>query len=306
MSCTNPIYSLDLGLKENGKRNIKILPRRVDVSSLVQLEARYGKGSLLPLPCGKCLACRLSKAREWAVRCVLEASLYENNSFITLTYDDAYLPADGKLKRKHLQDFLKRLRSYHDVRYFGCGEYGGSGSTICNGVKLEHGRPHYHLIIFGWFPDDFRNGRSKELEKLWPFGYSYVDECNFRTCDYVARYTTKKLFKKDDDSFICMSIKPGLGYAWLQKHFDIFDNDRIYGSFGSGNVSNIPRYFEKIFEVLDPEKLKELKEMRIEKGSDIKLYEMLVHGLDHIEKLYDYKNAIQVHEFEQKGKRKEL
>ena len=87
MACNFPIYALDLGLKENGKRNIKILPKRVDMSSLAQLEVRYGKGSILPLPCGRCLACKLAKAREWAVRCVLEASLYPDNCFITLTYD---------------------------------------------------------------------------------------------------------------------------------------------------------------------------------------------------------------------------
>ena len=46
MSCTSPIYALDLGMKENGKRNIKLLPKRVDLSSLAQLEFRYGKGSI--------------------------------------------------------------------------------------------------------------------------------------------------------------------------------------------------------------------------------------------------------------------
>lgn len=295
MSCNNPIYALDLGVKENGKRNIRILSKRVDLSSMAQLEARYGKCNILPLPCGKCLACKLSKAREWAVRCVLEASQYEENCFVTLTYDDAHLPSDGKVHRKDLQDFLKRLRKKHEVRYFGCGEYGSMGN-----------RPHYHLILFGWFPTDWKNGLSKELSALWPYGFNSVDDCNFRTCDYVARYTTKKLFKKDDDSFICMSTNPGIGRKWLDDNMHIFKNDRIYGPFGSGNVSNIPRYFEKVFELMDPDALKELKAMRIDKGSAIQLNEMLVHGLDRIEKLYDYRNDIQVHDFERKGKRKDL
>ena len=43
--CTRPLYALDLGVKENGKRNIKILPRRVDLSSIKQLEARYSKAA---------------------------------------------------------------------------------------------------------------------------------------------------------------------------------------------------------------------------------------------------------------------
>ena len=116
MACNNPLYALDLGLKENGKRNIKILPKRVDLYSLNQLEARYGHGNIIPLPCGKCLACKLSKAREWAVRCVLEASMYEENCFVTLTYDDEHLPTDHLVSRKAIQDFIKRLRKYHKIK----------------------------------------------------------------------------------------------------------------------------------------------------------------------------------------------
>lgn len=292
MSCTSPIYAIDLGIKENGKRNIKILPRRFDLSSLAQLEYRYGKGNILPLPCGKCLACKLSKAREWAVRCTLEASLYTDNSFITLTYDDAHLPADGKVHRKTFTDFIKRLRHYADIRYFGVGEYGSKTK-----------RPHYHAIIFGWYPDDVKNGVSKLLEKLWPFGFSYVDECNFNTCQYVARYTTKKIYHKDiDGEFLAMSLKPGIGARWFEKHPDIFEHDSIIGSFG---ISAIPRYFEKLAEA-DGLDLTELKEKRIDVGSDMKLHELILHQLDQVEKLYEYKNNIQVHDFKVKGERKDL
>ena len=50
MACTRPIYALDLGVKENGKRNIKLLPKRADLYSLAQLEARHGVGNIIPLP----------------------------------------------------------------------------------------------------------------------------------------------------------------------------------------------------------------------------------------------------------------
>lgn len=43
------------------------------------------------IPCGQCIGCRLERARQWAVRCVHEASLYEDNCFITLTFDDQFL-----------------------------------------------------------------------------------------------------------------------------------------------------------------------------------------------------------------------
>jgi hypothetical protein len=306
MSCTRPIYALDLGVKENGKRNIKILSRRVDLSSIAQLEARYGKGNILLLPCGKCLACKLSKAREWAVRCVLEASQYDNSCFITLTYDDEHLPEDGLLHRKDLTDFIKRLRKKHEIRYFGCGEYGGSGHTVVNGKTLEHGRPHFHLIIFGFFPGDWKNGSSREISELWPFGFNYVDDCNFRTCNYVARYTTKKIYKNLPGEFICMSTHPGLGADWLKEHYSIFTHDAVYGPFGSSKVSNIPRYFEKLYESVDAAALQELKGDRIDKGTKLKLHEMLHHSILNVEDLYEYKEAIQIHEFEKKGKRREL
>ena len=295
MSCNHPLYALDLGVKENGKRNIKILPRRVDMSSLKQLEARYGSGSVLPLPCGKCLGCKLSKAREWSVRCVLEASLYDENCFITLTYDDAHLPKDQKLHRKDLQDFFKRLRKKYDIRYFGCGEYGGTTK-----------RPHYHAIIFGYFPKDWKLGSSRELSELWPFGFNYVGEVNFESCNYVARYTTKKVFKDVEGEFICMSTHPGIGAGWLQEHFNIFEHDAIYGRFGSGKVSNIPRYFEKLYEFVDPVKLKSLKDHRIDKGTDLKLHELIQHGMTEKEFLYDYKEAIAIDNFKRKGDRKDL
>ena len=38
--------------------------------------------------CGQCIGCRLERSRQWAVRCMHEASLHTDNCFITLTYDD--------------------------------------------------------------------------------------------------------------------------------------------------------------------------------------------------------------------------
>lgn len=288
MSCTSPLYALDLGVKENGKRAIKILPRRFDLSSLHQLEYRYGKGSVLPLPCGKCLDCRLSKAREWAVRCTLEASLYDDNCFVTLTYDDEYMPEDRKLHRKHVQDFLKRLRHYCSFRYFGCGEYGSKTK-----------RPHYHIILFSWYPDDINlYGSSRLLEKLWPYGFNLVEDCNFATCQYVARYTTKKVYQQEKtDEFLMMSLKPGIGAGWFAKHFDIFEHDAIYGSFG---VSNIPRYFEKLAADAAMD-LSDVKELRINKASDFKLHEIIQHRINHVEELYKYKADIKSHDYAKKG-----
>ena len=62
------------------------------------------------LPCGQCMGCRLEHSRQWAIRMMHEASQYENNCFITLTYDNEHLPPDGSLQLSHFQDFFKRFR----------------------------------------------------------------------------------------------------------------------------------------------------------------------------------------------------
>ena len=83
----------------------------------------------LNIPCGQCIGCRLDRSRDWATRCVHEASLHENNSFITLTYNNENLPEDRSLHKKDFQDFMKRLRKkFHNkkIRYYHCGEYGES------------------------------------------------------------------------------------------------------------------------------------------------------------------------------------
>jgi hypothetical protein len=95
----------------------------------------------LKLPCGRCIGCRLERSRQWAVRCVHEASLHEKNCFITLTYSPENLPKDGSLDVSHFQKFMKRFRKRFGpgIRFFHCGEYGESLS-----------RPHYHACIFGF------------------------------------------------------------------------------------------------------------------------------------------------------------
>jgi len=164
----------------------------------------------IQVPCGQCIGCRLEQSRQWAMRCVHEASLHENNSFITLTYnDDNYEPS---LNPDDLSSFIKRLRSriapepgqfitnFTDlpfllnpqrIKFFACGEYGDQLS-----------RPHFHACIFGFdFPDrvphSVRDGvrlfRSKFLEDVWPFGFSTVGDLTFESAAYVARYVVKKV-----------------------------------------------------------------------------------------------------------------
>ena len=144
--------------------------------------------SIVRLPCGRCMGCKLERARQWAMRCMHEASLYDKNCFLTLTYADNKLPSDRSVNRRHVQLFLKRLRRAYPkavIRYFGCGEYG---------ERL--GRPHYHLCVFGFdFPDKLLHTisgghklyRSASLEALWGFGHCLIGDLTFESAGYVAR-----------------------------------------------------------------------------------------------------------------------
>lgn len=59
------------------------------------------------IPCGKCIGCRIDKARDWAVRISCEALTSKYRSwFLTLTYDDDHM-FDLSLDKKIFNNLLK-------------------------------------------------------------------------------------------------------------------------------------------------------------------------------------------------------
>lgn len=242
-------------------------------------EGPPARGSIpVSVPCGRCIGCRLARSRQWAVRCVHEASCHEFNSFVTLTYAPEFLPVDGSLHLDHLQKFMKRLRKYLDsvhhckVRFFACGEYGE-----------EYLRPHYHLLLFGFdFHDDrilLRNTPygplfiSPALSRLWPYGFSSIGAVTFHSAAYVARYVTKKRLGPDADAwyssrgltpeFLVMSRRPGIAHEWIQKYFgDVYSYDKIV--LPDGMITRPPKYYDSYFELTNPELFAIIKEKRVE------------------------------------------
>lgn len=177
-------------------------------------------GVITTLPCGNCMACRLNHARMWSIRIVHEASLYANNVFLTLTYDDEHLPENGTLVKRDLQLFMKRFRKcVGKVRYYACGEYGD-----------KFGRPHYHLVVFGIGLDDpvFKdkkydkksNGYHCKLAS-WDKGLVHIGTVTVDSANYVAGYVVKKFKGKGAKEhydelgvipeFVLMSRRPGIG-----------------------------------------------------------------------------------------------
>lgn len=263
MSCYNPLNGWrSKSLTKNGKFKVVFNVKEGHVDMPIKV------------PCGQCIGCRIDKARQWAVRIMNEASLHDVNCFITLTYDNINIPYGGTLVKKHFQDFMKRLRKKVKVpiRFFHCGEYG---------EKMK--RPHYHAVIFGYdFPDKEKATEtyciSKELFELWQYGIHSVQELNFNTASYVARYVVKKVngAKKDDHyininerngeiyeiipEYITMSRKPGLAKNWLDKYAsEVYNTDSVVIE---GREYKVPRYYDEKYGEINEEVIANVKRGR--------------------------------------------
>lgn len=236
--------------------------------SIVFNQAEGFKDLPVDLPCGQCIGCRLERSRQWAVRCVHEASLHEDNCFITLTYAEEHLPEGGSLQKEDFQKFMKRLRKSVDfpVRYFQCGEYGE-----------EYFRPHYHACLFGFdFKDkvlwkvvnDQQYFVSLELQRLWPFGHSTIGAVTFESAAYVARYITKKITGPGKESayeycdentgqvfdrvpeYVTMSRRPGIAAGWFEKFkSDVYPDDFVVMR---GRKFRPPKFYKEKFELVSP------------------------------------------------------
>lgn len=245
MQCAYPLKAWPDGMHESGKPKYKITGYSV--------KSYNGRTDFQEIPCGKCLPCRLNKSRDWSLRCMLEATYHEDNYYLTLTYDDDHLtrnelldPITGEiypsplctLVKKDMQDFWKRLRrrTGQDIRYLMCGEYGDKGH-----------RPHYHAIVFGLkltdleiYKQNFQGDllyTSFFLNSVWKKGFVVVGDVTISSCNYVARYVTKKLYGKlaerayDDNGIVppynAASNRPGLAY---QFYLDNKDKIGMYDS----------------------------------------------------------------------------
>lgn len=243
-------------------------------------DSKQGYGDLpIEVPCGQCIGCRLERSRQWALRCVHEASLYEDNCFLTLTYRPDAIPSDGSLHVEDHQLFMKRLRkefSPRRIRFFHCGEYGEKGD-----------RPHYHTCLFNF---DFKDKEpwkraggndyytSKTLERLWPHGFSTVGSLTFESAAYVARYITKKHLGKGAEQhyesvdlytgeiiqrkpeYITMSRRPGIGKGWYEK----FKGDAYPSDFliVRGKKMRPPKFYDYQLEAEDPEEFARVRAKR--------------------------------------------
>lgn len=213
-----------------------------------------------------------------------EKQMHELSCFITLTYSPENLPEGGNLQKRDFQLFMKRLRKEHSsrIRFFHCGEYGENFS-----------RPHYHAILFGIdFADKKRHSvnsqgdtlyTSETLTKLWGKGHCLIGQVTKASCEYVARYVTKKIngpkalehYQRVDlltgevttvvPEYVTMSLKPGIGASFYEQFKgDIFPRDSVVVR---GKQTQVPAYYTRLLARESEEATRKIKAARIRRAS---------------------------------------
>lgn len=283
MPCYKPIEAwYAKTVNESGKRSLVFSAKKAE-----QPDAP------IEIACGQCVGCRLERSRQWAMRCIHEASLYERNCFITLTFDNESLFARENpfsIDVREYQLFMKRLRKQFGdgIRFFHCGEYGDKSF-----------RPHYHALLFNFDFEDktlwsIKNGHrlyvSETLSRLWPYGFCTIGDVTFDSAAYVARYVMKKVtgdgldelieHKHDGGSvwlrpyerfhdgevlevkpeYVTMSRRPGIGKEWFDKYKgDVYPKDYVTVN---GKKMRPPKYYDSQLEDADAFAYDYIKDMR--------------------------------------------
>lgn len=194
-------------------------------------------GEFVSVRCGRCSACRNTRAALWVQRLDNEMHAHKYTLFVTLQYDEQHVPQFVRLRKedtpfisgqyswsyidsetgqiiayddksitrhrkadnnfvfntkvlnvvskRDIQLFIKRLRyyakqttkSYHNIRYYITGEYGGRTY-----------RPHYHALLF-FDSESIALHINEMLCKSWQFGNIFDPHfVSGSASEYVASY----------------------------------------------------------------------------------------------------------------------
>lgn len=118
---------------------------------------------------------------------------------------------------------------------------------------------------------------------VWGAGFVSVGAVTFESAAYVARYALKKIngafasshYRVIDPEtgevhelhpeFVRMSLKPAIGKNWFRK----FETDIYPSDFAvlRGKKMKPPRYYDRLYEAIEPEKLQLIKEARLDYAS---------------------------------------
>lgn len=236
------------------------------------------------VPCGRCYECVKRRRNDWYVRCLIESRSRKYTYFGLLTYAKVGLV----LKKRDVQLFLKRLRSYgYSFKYFIAGEHGP-----------KKDRPHWHCLFFSDTTISFAH-----IAKSWRGGYLRDVDCNkagwirfepIRSPRSI-RYTVKYVYKyagSDSRFSLLVSKNPAIGAAFLKRK-SFFLEARNTDFTIDGRRVAMPRYYKrKIFD--DYEDIKQhVNSLLADKVSELSEAELLhYHTLYPALNVYELQNKI--------------
>lgn len=246
------------------------------------------KGAVLLRPdCNNCIGCRVKRACMMGTRLLHEGQFHDDWLFLTLTYRPEAMPSDGGLHISDFQLFVKRLRQHlrredlrlrrepRKIKISYCGEYGPSTQ-----------RPHFHALIFGFWPDDavevvhrgegVYDCESEFLNDCWGLGFAQFRRGDLGAAHYVARHNLNKVngswrnkvdeetglrpYERVLDSGEIRQVKPemfhqsrGIGERWIRKYYrDVFPDGVLPVPEELKLVDGVPRYYvDKLLDI-DP------------------------------------------------------
>ncbi len=220
------------------------------------------------VPCGQCYKCLGRRRNAWAFRLYHEMQISTSSVFMTLTYGINEKEGWGEnpptsfngiytLRKKHLQDFIKRLRRINNgtIKYYAVGEYG-----------TNNNRPHYHIIMFNLDPHHI--SRSLNLSKqTWKKGNMDIAQCNIATINYTVGYLMQGAWQPqtDDDDrdpqFSTMSKKLGSNYLTDRMYNYHLERMETSVDHPSGFKMPMPRYYrDQIFSKEEKAELYEINQ----------------------------------------------
>lgn len=225
--------------------------------------------SSVVVPCGHCPECLARSKNDWAFRVAYDVSKSYGAYFVTLTYQDKYLPENG-VSKSDAKFFLKKLSASCDCSYYLCAEYGSLNA-----------RPHYHLIVWTKDKDAFERlpelcvscwtktsgfrGNSDNVESI---GIVDVLPCNSARIGYCCKYSMKQFgveYGEFNKPFRLVSKSIGADFA--DSYSEQIRRANQWFIDNNGYRIPLPRYLvDKIYSKYDKE----------------------IHALDYLNDCWDY------------------
>lgn len=219
---------------------------------------------------------------------------------------------------------LRRALPNQKLRFFMAGEYGEQNMrphfhAIVFGLKLDDLKFYKHLDKYDYFTSEFVNSiwdynclpshdeNSCKMaydvvsckwssNPLLTRGLVIIGEVNWDTCAYTARYVMSKMKGPSAEfypshgltpPFTLMSRKPGIGAQYFEDHPELYDYAYINVSTPQGGKKfPPPKYFDRLLDKIDPERLASLKAQRQQLASEytkLKLQQTDLSYLDFLE-----------------------